>query len=280
MKHLRRQGGFIVLLVHLALVLNAPAQDATRGLQKFDFTVDGVAREALVYAPPTAKTTATPVVFVFHGHGGTAFNAARQFAMERHWPEAIAVYMQGLKTPGRLTDPEGKQAGWQHGLGAEGDRDLKFFDAVLARLNADYQVDPKRVYATGHSNGGAFTYLLWAQRGETFAAVAPSAAVDREGIGKLKPKPAMHLAGTKDPLVKFNWQRLMMDAVRKANRCDSEGASWATDCTIFPSKAGTPFVEFIHAGDHKFPDAAPPLIVKFFQEHPAAEQPAKASEGR
>jgi hypothetical protein len=74
----------------------------------------------------------TPVVFVFHGHGGTAFQAGRSFAMHKHWPEAISVYLQGLNTPGKLTDPEGKKPGWQHGAGAEGDRDLKLFDAVMA----------------------------------------------------------------------------------------------------------------------------------------------------
>ena len=90
----------------------------------------------------------------------------RDFAYHKHWPEAIAVYMQGLNTPGVLTDPEGKRPGWQKRVGDQNDRDLKFFDAVLATLKKDYRVDEKRVYATGHSNGGAFTYLLWAARGD------------------------------------------------------------------------------------------------------------------
>ncbi len=36
---------------------------------------------------------------------------------------------------------------------------------LLARLKQDYRVDEMRVYATGHSNGGSFTHLLWAERG-------------------------------------------------------------------------------------------------------------------
>ena len=59
-------------------------------------------REALVYAPATTKTDPSPVVFAFHGHGGTMKFAATKFAYHKHWPEAIAVYMQGLKTPGTL----------------------------------------------------------------------------------------------------------------------------------------------------------------------------------
>jgi polyhydroxybutyrate depolymerase len=65
---------------------------------------------------------------------------------------------------------------WQKTFGDQNDRDLKFFDAVLATLKKDCRIDEKRVYATGHSNGGAFTYLLWAARGDVFAAVAPCAA--------------------------------------------------------------------------------------------------------
>jgi len=56
-------------------------------------------------------------------------------------------------------------------------------------------VDQNRVYATGYSNGGAFTYLLWAARGDRFAAFAPSAAVVGRPIARPKPKPVMHLAG-------------------------------------------------------------------------------------
>ncbi len=138
-----------------SLVLASPlARGAEAGVfQQMSFTVDGVARTALVYVPSTARTTSTPLVFVFHGHGGSAQQAARSFAMDRQWPEAISVYMQGLDTPGQLTDSQGNRPGWQAAIGDQGDRDLKFFDAVLARLKRDYDVDAKRIYCTGHSNG-------------------------------------------------------------------------------------------------------------------------------
>jgi len=108
--------------------------------------------------------------------------------------------------------------------------------------------------------------LLWAERCDVFAAVAPSAAAFRVA-GKLKPMPAMHLAGEHDALVKFTRQRLTMNAARKLNGCETEGKPWNKQCTIYPSKNGTPFVEFIHPGGHQFPKEAPALIVKFFKEH-------------
>jgi polyhydroxybutyrate depolymerase len=236
------------------------------GFVRWELQVDGDKREALVYVPQAAKEKPAPVVFVFHGHGGRAQNVVKSFAMNRHWPEAISVYMQGLNTPGRLTDPEGKVPGWQKYVGDQHDRDLKFFDAVWARLQQDYKVDKKRVFSTGHSNGGAFTYLLWAERGQVFAAMAPSAGMAAESLPKLKPKPVMHIAGEKDTLVKFEWQQKIIEAVRRLNGCEAMGKPWDKYCTLYPSKSATPVVAFIHPGGHQVPLGGPALIVKFFQE--------------
>jgi polyhydroxybutyrate depolymerase len=100
-----KQLAAVLLLSLLAAWNSAYAADSPTRLE---WNIEGVTREALVYVPPAAKTTPSPVVFAFHGHGGTMKGAATTFAYHRHWPEAIAVYMQGLNTPGALTDPEGK----------------------------------------------------------------------------------------------------------------------------------------------------------------------------
>lgn len=248
----------------LALALSAAPEPA-----KHEFTVGDDKREALIYVPAKSDKP-LPVVFAFHGHGGTARHAARTFAYHTHWPEAVCVYMQGLPTPGQLTDPDGKKAGWQAKAGDQADRDLKFFDEVLKTLKKDHAIDDKRVYCTGHSNGGGFTYLLWAQRGDVFAAVAPSAAVARYAKD-LKPKPCLHVMGEKDPLVKPEWQKTMTETVRKVNGCDAEGKSWEKagklTGTVYESKGGTPFVSLVGPGGHEFPSEAPKLIVQFFQQH-------------
>jgi polyhydroxybutyrate depolymerase len=268
MKNWRFWPAVLVLLVCAARARAQAGASVSipEGFERWEFKVDGVAREALVYVPAAARQKPTPVVFVFHGHGGHALNVVRSFAMNRQWPEAISVYMQGLNTPGRLTDPQGKAPGWQMRLGDQQDRDLKFFDAVWARLKQDYKVDTKRVFSTGHSNGGAFTYLLWAERGEVLAAVAPSAGMAPESLPKLKPKPVMHIAGENDTLVKFEWQQRTIEAVRKLDGCEAEGKPWAKYCTLYSSKNNTPVVAFIHPGRHQVPVGAPELIVNFFKE--------------
>jgi polyhydroxybutyrate depolymerase len=228
-------------------------------------------------------------VFAFHGHGGSMQNGARMFRFHESWPEAICVYPQGLPTPGRLTDPEGERRGWQRTIDGEGDRDLKFFDAMWASLKADFKVDKSRVYVTGHSNGGGFTYLLWAARGDLFAAVAPSSAVPtREEALLLQPKPVLHVAGEKDTLVKFAWQRVAMDSLKRLNRCEAAGQQWAKFATLYPGADGCSVTTLIHPGGHAMPSDVPTLMVAFFKEHrkpaaqsrPAATESAPASRDR
>ena len=162
------------------------------------WTVAGVEREALVVAPAHLSNARLPLLFVFHGHGGNMRFAERQ-AFHETWPEAIVVYPQALPTLGFLGDTRGVLPGWQHNPGENGDRDLKFVDAVIETLRANYSVDDNRIYATGFSNGGFFCYLLWGQRPQAFAAVAPGAASLVSSIQLGTPKPAFIYGGRSVP---------------------------------------------------------------------------------
>jgi polyhydroxybutyrate depolymerase len=255
----------LIFCLLVALVVRVGAAS----LERLTWTVDGATREALVHVPAKVPTADAPLVFAFHGHGGSMAQASRSFPLHEKWPEAIVVYPQGLPTAGQLTDPKGERAGWQGRAGTEGDRDLRFFDVMLAGLRQRHRVDPKRIYATGHSNGGGFTYLLWAERGDVLAAVAPSASLLGRGFQKFKPKPVLHIASPQDELVKFAWQRRMLDHVLRLNGC----AAFKPDAmgyTAYPSKSGNDVAVYLHAGGHKYPsEVAPELIVRFFKTHPA-----------
>lgn len=249
----------------LAGILTAIAVTATAAQpSRQTWVVDGTEREALV-AMPEKTENASPLVFVFHGHGGTMRNASRDFRIHEIWPEAAVVYMQGLPTPGQLTDPEGKRNGWNSNPDDSDNRDLKFFDVVLSSL-AD-SVDTDRVYATGHSNGGGFTYCLLVARGDRLAAAAPSGAASRF-VRKMAPKPVLHIAGENDPLVKYAWKARTMQQVHRINRCAPQGEPWfSTDSlagTIYSSENSTPLAVLISNGGHRFPADAPEFIVRFF----------------
>jgi polyhydroxybutyrate depolymerase len=234
--------------------------------QVMEWTIAGVTRKALVYIPATAKTKPTPILFTYHGHGGSMQHMYDTRGFDKLWPEAIFICPQGLKTVGKLTDPEGNLPGWLMDADSV-NRDLKFFDAMLATLQKDYKVDTKRIYATGHSNGGGFTYLLWAMRGDVFAAVAPSASVGGKLTTMLKPKPAMHIMGDADPLVKPEWQRLTCNYLLRLNKCEKTGKKLADYVTEYPSAIGTPFVWYDHPGGHIYPQEANQVVIDFFKRY-------------
>lgn len=254
----------LVLFIGIAVIHAAPYTVT-------QWTVDGVQRQAIIIPPSQNTGAPAPVVFVFHGHGGNMQRMARR-GFQKYWPQAIVVCPQGLPTT-TPQDPQGQKPGWQLRKGDYGDRDLKFFDAILQTLREKYNIDAKHIFVTGHSNGGVFTYLLWAERGQELAAVAPSSAPALIFLGNtenIKPLPVLHLAGEKDPIVPFvNQERSMADD-RKVLGCSAQGQPWtnAGDIvgTIYPSEKGTPFVSLIHPGGHVYPEAAIGLIVKFFKE--------------
>jgi polyhydroxybutyrate depolymerase len=251
------------------LLLGAASRHVAAELKQLTLQVDGRERTAQAYFPEAVAPSGSPLVFVFHGHGGSAQNVVKGFAIHEHWPEAICISMQGLPTPSKL-DPEGKESGWQRVVGEVGDRDLKFFDATLAQLRMQHKIDERRIYATGFSNGGYFTYLLWAARGDVLAAVAPCAGLAADNFKSLKPKPCLHIAGRKDQVIPFEYQQQTMAAIRRLNGCDETGQVWNPGpkivVTLYPSPTGTPFVSAIHIGGHILPRSTGAWIVRFFKE--------------
>lgn len=57
--------------------------------------------------------------------------------------------------------------------------DLGFIDAILDSLRDEFTIDEARVFATGISSGGAFSYALACWRADLIAAIGPVAGHDR-----------------------------------------------------------------------------------------------------
>ncbi|MES2308803.1 MAG: esterase [Verrucomicrobiota bacterium] len=235
-----------------------------------EWKVEGQTREALVFLPNNPSDIPSPLVFVWHGHGGHAQEMVNAFPLYRNWPEAIVVYPQGLRTPGKLTDFEGHLSGWQFNVGDSNDRDLKFFDSMVESLLKEDETHRRYIFSTGHSNGGRFTQLLWAARGEKLTAIAPSASTMMGLLSdRLKPLPYLHIAGQKDPLVPFSLQQKTIENVLKINNCDEgqiENKFTTSTVTRYNSPIHTPVLTLIHEGEHTVPPESIPLIVKFFKQ--------------
>lgn len=244
----------------------APGITGAAELKEQVWRVDGAERGALVARPGKSDGRSAPLVFVFHGHGGSSRQAARSFRLHELWPEARVVYPQGLPTPGALSDPEGRRAGWQVRAGEQGDRDLLFFDLMRASFADVEGVDATKVFATGHSNGGAFVYLLWAERHDALRAVAPSGAILAGREARLRPLPALHVAGMRDSLVKFAWQERMMDRILEVNRGGGRGPSVPGEAAYAPrGEGGAETVLFLCDDGHRLPREAGERIVAFFR---------------
>jgi polyhydroxybutyrate depolymerase len=169
----------------------------------------GHERRALVRVPQSYDgKTPRPVAIAFHGFGQDLRNAEAMFAVESAWPNAIAVFPEGLERPypdfpgDRLSDFHGAVArGWQVKPNELGDRDLVFFDALRDAVLGKYCADPARLYLLGFSNGAYFANLIGCLRPDAIAGIAAAG-------GGLRCEPSKPLAviifhGTNDPIVRF-----------------------------------------------------------------------------
>lgn len=231
------------------------------------FVVDGVERRALL-CMPTVKSPRSPLVLAFHGHGGGMNQARLSFKIDSLWPDALVIYPEGLPTPSPRVDPDGKRRGWQNSPGTFSDRDLHFVDAILARVRKDYQVDEHRIYAMGHSNGGRFTAVLWAKRGNQFAAFSISGAPATGLIRDFKPRSAFVIAGEKDQIVPYAGQKLSIELLERALSLDDARTVDKDGVKYIPGKDGLELALMVHPGGHEYPASAPSKIVEFFKRHP------------
>lgn len=254
-----------VMKLMVAVLFAALLSPASASAEELKLNVDGVERTALVFAPSGGGKA--PLVFVFHGHGADAAKSAEAVDFQKAWPEAIVVYMQGLPGTPTAADPKGAEPGWQRTAGEAGDRDVKFFDAALAAIRKKYNVDERRIYASGFSNGGFFVYVLWAERGNEFAAFAACSAVIWRDLHLSGAHPAMIIAGKMDDTVPFEKQQEAIDEVKRVDDCSGEGKTIGQGVTYYPSGEKTPVVTFIHPGGHVWPHSATGVVVKFFKNH-------------
>ena len=169
-----------MLLVAALLVSLAPAPEIVH------VVVGGVDRQAIVYKPSQSTSAKPPVLFAFHGHGGSPERMNGRAHFETLWPEAIVVYPQGLPTT--IQDPTQVGPGWVLSV-KESNRDIKLFDALRKDVIDHYNGDPNHVFAFGFSNGAMFMYTLWSLRGSQLAGLGSSEGCMIETMKLAPPRP-------------------------------------------------------------------------------------------
>jgi len=186
-----------------ALALAAPDK-LTPGDHTRTLTVDGRKRSYLVHVPKTYDPKRpTPVVLIFHGAGTNAKIMVRLCGMNKKSDEAgfLAVYPNGTGAGFLLTFNSG---GLPERVADRWPDDVKYVDKLLDDLQTVANVDKKRVYATGLSNGGMMCYRLAAELSQRIAAVA--AVAGTLSVDKPPPKrpvPVLHFHGTADRIVPY-----------------------------------------------------------------------------
>lgn len=171
--------------------------------------VDGRRRSYLVHVPPQHDPAMpTPVVLAFHDGGGRADHMPIFSGLNEKADKAgfIVAYPDGS---GRLENMRTFNAGncCGHAAAANID-DVAFIRHVLDDLQGIANVDRRRAFATGMSNGAMMSYRLAAELSDRIAAIAPIGGP--MGTKECRPGRAvsvMHFHGDADALAQFKGGR-------------------------------------------------------------------------
>ena len=257
----------------------------------------GLERYYITYVPSGYDPSEpAALVLTLHGFGG---NAAQQ-EQYSGWDEIaerenfIVVHPQGTQFPRRWHGYR-NDVYYMRNQGAD---DVQFFRDLLDRLNADYCIDPARVYVNGLSNGGGMTYRLACELADRFAAVGivAGAIADDESCAPARPVPVMVFHGMGDPVVDYEGSEDLtgvedwVENWAERNQCDAAPEALPVQGDVrgivYPNCADNADVILytIDEGGHTWPGSEPllPMLIgpttqdihasealwQFFVEHP------------
>lgn len=192
----------------------------TKGPGDYDFSLihDGLSRKYKVHVPPSYdKISKTPAIIAIHGGAGNADGSINFFQLNPKSDKEgfIVVYPEGTG-PVVLGELRGSWNGGRCCNPALENNvdDVGFIRAMIDKLEKDFAVDKKRIYATGMSNGAIMSYALACNLSDKIAAIAPIGSVGLYNECNLtRPVPVMHFHGTADPCAKYEGCDLCMGCV-------------------------------------------------------------------
>ncbi len=183
-----------------------------------------ILREYRLFTPSGTATEKLPLVLNFHGFGSNAIQQEIYSGMNglAETEKFIVAYPEGLLNSWNV--------GWTFGTMSD---DVAFASALIDELIATQDVDPDRVYATGMSNGGFFSYRLACELNDKVAAIASVTGSMVPTFVPLcspnRPVPVMQIHGTQDetvPYAGFGVINIGIDTLMaywaQQNGCDAE----------------------------------------------------------
>lgn len=148
------------------------------------------------------KTNPTPLVIVLHGGGGSGqgMNALTHFNAIADRENFIVVYPDGFEN--HWNDGRNVQ---RYSAQAQNIDDVGFISALIDHLSGEFNIDARRVYVTGISNGAQMSHRLGSELSEKIAAIAPVAGNIPVNMAPVwsptRPVSVLIINGTADPLV-------------------------------------------------------------------------------
>jgi polyhydroxybutyrate depolymerase len=170
-------------------------------------TVDGRARTYTLNLPPNYYSASNfSLVIAMHGGGGDAlqFESTSKLTEKANAAQFIVVYPEGVKSTGALAARTWNAGACCDYAVANNIDDVKFISQLIDKLLAAYKINPQKVYATGHSNGGMLSYRLACEISNKIAAIAPNGCtMVAATCNPTRPVPVLHMHSVLDAKVPY-----------------------------------------------------------------------------
>lgn len=171
-------------------------------------SVNGTNRDIKVHVPTNTPAGAS-LVIACHGMNQSA-----------DWHDSNSKWTAVSDTAKFvLVFPEGIDHGWDIG----GNRDVDLVCAIIDKMEKDHKINTGRVYLTGFSMGGMFTYHCANRIPDKIAAFVPVSGYpmwDKSATSS-RPVPIMHVHGTGDDVCVFSGVQPTLDNWIKRNKCNT-----------------------------------------------------------
>lgn len=191
---------YLALLAICGLAFTAQSQNTE------SINVNGSIRYYVPYVPENLGTN-RPLLISMHG-----MNQDANYQRGMLQIESIADTAKFL-----TIFPEGEGRSWD----ISGNKDIDFVLKLIDEMVEKYSIDPNRVYLSGFSMGGMFTYHAMTKIAHKIAAFAPISGYPMGGstFQSSRPVPIIHTHGTGDDVVNFDGVANVMKGWRQRNEC-------------------------------------------------------------